>query len=250
MRILLISAQENLRDFIKRNFMPRGAEIIQYGNPIKAMDNIDEVDPEVVMFSSNDFPRHWKPFAAFLRDTRPREECVFVLLTREGFEQADEAQILGVNGIVNEEMRDKHDIARLKDLISRYRDIGDARAEKRLVPTPADTVQFVFTHPQRMEMIHGMVEDVSATGIAFVPGDRQRTMDLPVGGELRSCSLQLGEKIITIHSTIVRNERALSLRFGDLNEGQRALIRDYVSAQPQRELKTAAAEEPAVLEPA
>jgi len=41
MKILLVSERDELREFIKRNFIPRGAEIIQYYNPIKAMDNLD-----------------------------------------------------------------------------------------------------------------------------------------------------------------------------------------------------------------
>ena len=48
MKILLVSERDELHEFIKRNFIPRGAEIIQYYNPIKAMDNLDEVDPEIL----------------------------------------------------------------------------------------------------------------------------------------------------------------------------------------------------------
>ena len=251
MKILLVSERDELREFIKQNFMPRGAEIIQYYNPIKAMDNLDEVDPEVVMFSSRDFPRHWKPFLVFLRNTKPRDQCVFVILRGNDFdhEEADKAQALGVNGIVDEQLRDKQELSRLKDLISRYRDIGDARAEKRLIPTTADTVRFVFTHPERMEIIYGHVDDLSATGVAIVPYDRHGVMGLPVGSDLTSCSLRIGHNIISFTSRIVRNERTLSLVFGQLNDGQRALIRSYVAGHSQRELENIDSDEPALLEP-
>ena len=251
MKILLVSERDELREFIKQNFIPRGAEIIQYYNPIKAMDNLDEVDPEVVMFSGRDFPRHWKPFLVFLRDTKPRDQCVFVILRGDDFdhEEADKAQALGVNGIVDEQLRDKQELSRLKELINRYRDIGDARAEKRLIPTDVDTVRFVFTHPERMEMIYGHVDDLSATGVAIVPYDRHRIMGLPVGSDLSSCSLRIGENIISFSSRIVRNERALSLVFGALNEGQRALIRSYVAGHSQRDLENIETDEPALLEP-
>ena len=251
MKILLVSERDELRQFIKQNFIPRGAEIIQYYNPIKAMDNLDEVDPEVVLFSARDFPRHWKPFLVFLRDTRTREQCVFVLLRGDDFDhqEADKAQALAVNGIVDEQLRDRQELERLKELVNRYRDIGDARAEKRLVPTEVDSVRFVFTHPHKLEMIFGHVEDVSATGIAVVPFDRHKVMDLEVGSELPSCSLRTGNTTISFSARIVRNERALSLVFGDLTEGQRALIRGYVAQHTQRELDNLAADEPAVLEP-
>ena len=44
MKILLVSERDELKSYIRRNFMPRGAEIIQYYNPIKAMDNLDELE--------------------------------------------------------------------------------------------------------------------------------------------------------------------------------------------------------------
>lgn len=251
MKILLVSERDELREFMKRNFIPRGAEIIQYYNPIKAMDNLDEVDPEVVMFSGTDFPRHWKPFLVFLRDTKPRDQCVFVLLRGDDFdhEEADKAQALGVNGIADEQLRDRRELSRLKELISRYRDIGDARAEKRLIPSDVDSVRFVFTHPHRMELVCGHVDDISATGVAVIPYDRHQIMDLAVGSDLPRCSLRVGEHIISFSARIVRNERTLSLVFGPLTDGQKALIRSYVAGHAERELTHTEAAEPALLEP-
>ncbi len=251
MKILLVSERDELRQFIKHNFIPRGAEIIQYYNPIKAMDNLDEVDPEVVLFSARDFPRHWKPFLVFLRDTRSREQCVFVLLKGDEFDhqEADKAQALAVNGIIDEQLRDREELERLKELVNRYRDIGDARQEKRLAPTDVDLVRFVFTHPRKMEMIFGHVEDISATGIAFVPYDRHRVMDLAVGSDVTACSLRVGETSLSFGARIVRNERALSLVFDVLTDSQRAVIRSYLSQHAQRQLDQVAADEPGVLEP-
>lgn len=251
MRILLVSERDELRDHIRRNFMPRGAEIIQYYNPIKAMDNLDEIDPEVVLFSSQDFPRHWKPFLIFLRNGKTREQCVFVILKGEDFdhEEADKAQTLQVNGIVHEQLSDRRELERLKELVNRYRDIGDMRTEKRLLPTEIDKVGFLFSHPNRLEIITGHIEDVSAAGIAMVPTDRQRVMDLQVGSVIDGCSLRLGGNIIALPAKVTRNERALSFLFHNLTEGQRALIRTFVTDHPQRQLDRMATDEPTPVEP-
>ena len=250
MKILLVSERDELKKYIRRNFMPRGAEIIQYYNPIKAMDNLDEVEPDVVLFSALDFPRHWKPFLIFLRDSKAREQCVFVILTGDEFdhEEADKAQALQVNGIVHERLQDRRELARLKELVNRYRDIGDARTERRLVPTQIDRVGFVFTHPKRMELVCGGVEDLSAAGIAFVSADRRKTMDLQVGSRIDVCSLRVGGTIIAFPASVVRNERSISLAFGDLTDGQQALIRSYIEAHAQRELERLASETPSAVE--
>ncbi|MFW5717825.1 MAG: PilZ domain-containing protein [Spirochaetota bacterium] len=251
MKILLVSERDELKAHIRRNFMPRGAEIIQYYNPIKAMDNIDEVEPDVVLFSAQDFPRHWKPFLIFLRDSKAREQCVFVILRGDDFdhEEADKAQTLQVNGIVHERLHDRQELARLKELVNRYRDIGDARTEKRLAPSQIDRIGFVFTHPQRMEIVFGHVEDLSAAGVSFMPLDRQRTMDIQVGVTIDVCSLRVGDAILALRADVVRNERNISLAFGSISEGQRATIRSYIDGHAQRELDQMAADAPSALEP-
>lgn len=251
MKILLVSEREELNSYIRRNFMPRGAEIIQYYSPIKAMDNLDEVLPDVILFSAQDFPRHWKPFLAFLRDFRAREQCVFVLLTGEDFdhEEADKAQALQVNGIVHEHLRDREELARLKELVNRYRDIGDARTEKRIVPSSTDQIGFVFTHPDRMELLFGRVEDVSAAGVSFVPADRQKTMDLRRGAEVPVCSLRVGETVMSFPCRIVRNDRTISFEFSSLADEQRELIRSYVADHSRRRLENLDVETPIPVQP-
>jgi hypothetical protein len=242
-KILLVAEREELRTYMRRNFMPRGAEIILYQNPIKAMDNLDEIDPEVVLFSSEDFPRHWKPFLIFLRNSKTREDCVFVLLAGPSFDhdEADKAQALHVNGIIHEALDDRAEIDRLKELVNRYRDIGDARSEKRLIPTSVDHVGFMFTHPSLMEFVFGTVEDISAAGVSFIPSERRKTVNLSVGSVLEPCSLRVGDYILKSRARVIRNERSLSLYFDSLPDADRAFIRSYVESRTQRELEEIAA---------
>jgi hypothetical protein len=249
-KILLVSERDELKGYIRRNFMPRGAEIIQYYNPIKAMDNLDEVEPDVVLFSARDFPRHWKPFLIFLRDSKAREQCVFVILRGDDFdhEEADKAQALQVNGIVHERLQNREELSRLKDLVNRYRDIGDARTEKRLAPSQIDRIAFVLTHPTKMEIVFGRVEDLSAAGVSFAPLDRQKTMDLQVGAQINVCSLRIGENILALPARIVRNERSISLAFDRLSDAQRAMIRSYIDGHAQRELDHLASDTPTAME--
>lgn len=251
MKILLVSEREEIRRYIRKNFMPRGAEIIQYYNPIKAMDNLDELEPDVVLFSGQDFPRHWKPFLIFLRGSRAREQCVFVLLTGEDFdhEEADKAQALQVNGILHERLTDQRELARLKEVVSRYRDIGDSRTEKRHVPTRLDRIAFLFTHPTQLVLVTGTVEDLSAAGISFVPQDRQQTLDLKVGESIPACSLRVGDTLLSFASRVVRNERTLSLAFDLLTTAQRTVIRSYIDEYSSRELDRTLHDEPTAVEP-
>jgi hypothetical protein len=239
MRIILVAEREELGTHVRHHFHPQGSELVHYTNPIKAMDNIDEIDPDVVLFSAVDYPRHWKTFLNFLRGTRARERAVFVLLTGEdlSYEEASKAQHLGVNGIVHENLKDKQEIGRLRELVVRYKNVNETRQDRRLVPGRADTVGFMFSHPETLQAVIGTVQDISASGLRFAPFQPAAVDDIRPKEILELCSLRLGQEVISPTCEVVRNEDTISVRFLQLNDAQRETINTYLTNRSQRELK-------------
>jgi len=88
MKLLLVAANDELKRALSFHLRPIGVEVIQYVHPIKAMDNIEEIEPDVVLFSSSDFPRHWKPFLKLLRGNKARNESMFILLRGGDFSRS------------------------------------------------------------------------------------------------------------------------------------------------------------------
>jgi hypothetical protein len=238
MRIVLVSSKPELRGIIRSQFSPVGTEIIQYLNPIKAMDNLDEIEPDVVLFSTEDFPRHWKPFLAFLRQSKGRDSSVFVLLKGEEFsyEEASKAQALEVNGIVREDLSDPKELLRFKELVQRYKDTHDLRQAKRYVPDALDRIEFLFTHPATFTLITGNVEDLSPIGLSFTPDSPEMTEDLVHDTSILSSSLRVGDDIISCSTRVIRNDRRLSLTYIDIRDEQRSVIESYIENRSRREL--------------
>ena len=238
MKVLLVSERQDLRGQLDRHFNPLGLEVIQYWNPIKAMDNIDEIGPDVVLFSAGDFPRHWKPFLTFLRNHRTRYTTVFVLLRPKdfAFEEASKAQHLGVNGLADDSLADRDDINHLRDLIVRYKEIRDQRHSKRYVPHPEDRIEFIFSHPRTLQFVTGRIEDISASGLRFVPHRSQITGEIEAGANLRHCSLRLGDSILNLACEVIRNDGSLSLRFHDRDSDVQESVEWYLGEHPKREL--------------
>lgn len=236
MKILLISNRQELGEVVRTHFSPHGSELIQYWNPIKAMDNLDEIRPDVVLFSVQDFPRHWKPFITFLRDQRGRDESVFVLLRGPDLaeEEAEKAQHLAVNALVSEDLSDAAELDRLKEVVGRYKKLDEGRMEHRYVPHDPDDIAFAFTHPTSFEILTGRVLDLSTTGIRVVPHSPEGVTDIEPGTRLDECSLQLGESIISINCTLVRAARELAFRFEHNGNGSGERIREYIQGSPER----------------
>ncbi|MCK4541806.1 MAG: PilZ domain-containing protein [Spirochaetales bacterium] len=239
MKILLIAQKSSTREILNHYLKPRGFEFIHYQNPIKAMDNIEEVEPDLVLFSAEDFPRHWKPFIRLLRDFRSKEETVFILLKGDvfPFEEAAKASYLGVNGILKEALHDKQELLHLEDLFSRYNVIKEHRDTLRYIPKAVDEIEFIFTKPNSPKLITGKILDFSLEGLSFLPDNPQLTGDIAEGIDVPHCSFRIGKHILSVTCRIIRNSQLLVFKFMNLQRKERNYFIDYIQKRSQRELE-------------
>ncbi|MFP4385109.1 MAG: PilZ domain-containing protein [Spirochaetia bacterium] len=238
MKILLIAEREMLRDYINLHFRPHGSEIIQYWNPIKAMDNLEEVSPDLVLFSAQDYPRHWKPFLTFLRNEISKNETVFILLKGDNLtlEEASKANHLGVNGIVHENLDDAEELIRLKKLVERYKDIAEDRRSDRIVPTKVDRITFSYFRVDDLTLVTGTVRDISSGGVSFEPIDPAATTGMETGRLFRGCTLRVGEKLLSIDCKLVKNNRQQHFMFSNLSKDDLDDIKSYLEQHTIRQI--------------
>jgi len=203
MKVLVISESEDLKSRIEKHLASSGTEIIHYRHPIKAMDNLEELAPEAVLFSANDFPRHWKIFLVFLRSYVPKESVPFVILHGKDFDydEVSKATFLGVNGMIDESFQTEGEMQKLKDILVRYKKIMVEKkheSEGLNHPGPDDRVDLIFLHPENLNLVKGKVTALSASEIHFCPGDSDSIMTLEKNTLLSECSLRIGEKIYQV----------------------------------------------------
>lgn len=239
MKILLVAEKESTRNALMGHLKPRGFDFIHYWNPIKAMDNLDEIEPDVVLFSAEDFPRHWKPFIKLLRQDRGREETAFVLLTGAEFpfEEAAKANHLLVNGMVSENPQDREEIRKLEDIVTRYSALREERSDLRYTPSETDNIEFLFTHPRNYRLVTGALFDLSPRGAAFIPDDPRSTIDIPAGTTIERCSLRIGAWSGQISCRVVRNSERIAMKFVNPSEELEQRIIAYIDQRAERELE-------------
>ena len=237
MKSLLVADKDSTLEILTHHLKPMGFDFIHYLNPIKAMDNIDEIEPDLVLFSAEDFPRHWKPFLKLLRETRTKEQTLFILLKGSLFtyEEAAKASHLGVNGIVSENF-DRKEMSRLEEIFTRYSIIKDNRIDQRYFPEPYDNLEFIITHPTSFALITGAILDLSLDGIRFKPDNPLLTQNLGKGTVLPICSLKVEDAIISIQSKVVRKNGVLALQFMPIDEDTRDIIISFIEKKAEREL--------------
>ena len=66
MKALVISDRKEIIDFVSPLLKNKGFDLIHYRWIIKALDNIEEIQPDVIVLCAGEYPRHWKTLAGFV----------------------------------------------------------------------------------------------------------------------------------------------------------------------------------------
>jgi len=238
MKALLLIESDVAADIARFYLRPLGFESVRYRDPLKALDNLEEIDPDAVILSARDYPRHWKVLAASIRAERSKEDCVLILLKGERFpfEEAAKAAQLGVNGVVRDDLQDKHEQLQFQKLLKRYMDVEDSRSAERIAPSPWDRLEFMFSHPQNYAPVVGIIEEISEGGLSFLPESATLTADLVPDDLLEDCSLRAGDRILSMHCRVARAGKSLGLAIMEMDPEEKAYFTEYLKAFPEREM--------------
>ena len=240
MKMILVAAGDEFITSLRYHLKPLGFVLEHFSDPMRVIDQLEQINPQAILFHAGDFPRHWKPLLQLARQDRPREELIFLLITPPDFqiEDVQKAAHLGVNGILSENLEDKKELYRLEEIVRRYRSLEDKRNFARLVPRSPDELGFAFTHPRRLSLVTGRVREISIQGSSFLPTRSTSVDDLPAGSEIKDCSLKIEDRIITVSCKVTRNREELGFQFLTFEEGgHRALLR-YIQTRAERDLKS------------
>ncbi|MBI9100910.1 MAG: PilZ domain-containing protein [Spirochaetales bacterium] len=239
MKTLTVIDNNEITENLVNHLSPLGFEFMHYTNPLKAMDNLEEIRPDVVFFSAADFIRHWKPFLIVLREICSRKQTLFFILKGStfDFEEASKASHLQVSGILHESLTDPEELDILFSVLSKNNLFFDHRLTRRYLPRAFDNLDFIFNHPRSMKIISGTLVDLSPGGLSFNPDNPQLTQDLASEEIIDYCSLSIGEEILSISVGVVRNNETLAMRFENLPDADKNKVTDYIQKSIDRALK-------------
>jgi hypothetical protein len=238
MKLLVILGSDETFFLVSRYVKPLGFELIRYHQVVKAMDNIDEIDPAGIILSANDFPRHWKPLVHFVRVTRAKDRCPIVLLIGEKFsmEETAKAFYIGVSGIVGEFLEEPLQASKLQNVLSRYFPVEEKRRSPRFLVEPWMRCALVLAHPVNKAIITGKVKSISRVGLFFYPDHPSLVENIYPETTLPDCSFRLDDTILSPTCRMARTGRILSMEFVSFPPGEQAVLNAYLENLPAREL--------------
>jgi len=101
MKALLVADDEKAIDNISQVLKSKGYDTIVYKWLLKALDNIEEIAPHLIVVSTLDYPRHWKTLAQYATSGFGDYAPQVILYTDENFgeEEQKKAEALHIRGI-------------------------------------------------------------------------------------------------------------------------------------------------------
>ena len=220
MTILIIANDRDLKAKFHKYFGHIGYSVVQYIKPLKAMDNLDEIKPDVLICNASDYPRHWKLIVKQIRENRNRNDVVVVLLIASTFDssEADKAAILGVNILFPNTTETIEDFENLNNKISRYKSPPELFKQSSWFPEEGNPVLFAFCHPGDNRMIAGHFIELLTTGGIFRPSQPGEIADLETGTVIDACSMKVGPLLISLQAKVTGNSGTLSVEFIDFEQ--------------------------------
>lgn len=104
MKALIISEDENVYSTLDEILKNASYDTIIYKWLLKALDNIEEIRPDLIVVSSSEYPRHWKTLVQFVKSGIGGDDVQIYLYEPTPVSEEDEekAKILGVTGCFSE----------------------------------------------------------------------------------------------------------------------------------------------------
>jgi len=226
MKLLLVLGSDDNYDAFIQTIAPLSFELIRYRHVLKAMDNIDEIDPAAIVISAREFPRHWKILVQFVRSERSKEACPIIILKGESFsaEETSKAFFLGVNGVISDTLEREEEIYRLKNILG-----GPVPEQKQQFSVePWNRIGLLIADLSGLRsFVIGDVKTISSNGLSFIP-EAPEVKTVQLNKELKECSLRVGDAILSPVCRITGTEKTISLEFASFPDDERQTFDHYL----------------------
>ena len=109
MKALVISDRQEITHFVNPLLLNKSFDLIHYKSILKALDNIEEIQPDIIILSADEFPRHWKTLVGFVQSGIGGNEVKVYLYDKNPLSDEDNKKALELGVLKFEEaFKERH----------------------------------------------------------------------------------------------------------------------------------------------
>lgn len=164
MKAVIIADNDVVIDNVKTVLKSFGYDTIIYRWLLKALDNLEEISPHLIVVSSADYPRHWKTLCQFSTTGISGYFPQVILYTNNEFseDEKEKAKALGIRGIFSSV--DVEGLDELRQILTKKDDIfsgNEEQAKLNAMYEPSDD-DIKFDSAESIEVSEPAVDSASA----------------------------------------------------------------------------------------
>ncbi len=206
MKVLLIAEEDKTIDALVPVIKKSGAEIITYRWLLKALDNVEEIAPDMVVISTAEYPRHWKTFVQFTKSGFGGKIPKTILYNSKpmGNDEKEKARSLGVFGMFNS--LDEKGLEEVEKYLA-----GKSEQAFGFVSN-GPKFELVFTNPKNESLITGSVKSVQDNRIEFTSDIPDLIKNLNPGDSIANATFGENKAYRYVSAKVLSNGKFLELK--------------------------------------
>jgi len=183
MKAIIINEDKFVSEKLSSLFNEKNIETINYSWLLKALDNIEEIQPDIIVTNAAEYPRHWKILAQYLKSGIAGKNILFLLYSP--YKQSDlelkKARVLDVDLIIS-----SFDVAQIQALSDKLDDFSltfDKFNENRNLTLPSSEA---FANEEEDEELFSVDKLLEKNKDVEVPAKGYYILTNPVTGNFVS----------------------------------------------------------------
>ena len=206
MKVLLIAEDDKTIDALVPVIKKSGAEIITYRWLLKALDNVEEIAPDMVVISTAEYPRHWKTFVQFTKSGIGGVVPKVILYNSRPMsdDEKSKARSLGVFGMFNS--LDEKGLEEVEKYLA-----GKSEQAFGFVSN-GPKFELVFTNPKNESLITGSVKSVQDNRIEFTSDIPDLIKNLNPGDSIANATFGENKAYRYVSAKVLSNGKFLELK--------------------------------------
>jgi DNA-binding response OmpR family regulator len=206
--LIVISKSEEIRKSFLDSYSLLGYEVKVFEDILEVIRDLNYLEPDHVVMDIDELARKWKVVASGLKLAQ-KKITIILLVSAMSLEQANEALLLGVSGIIIKPFLREFHLKRVYDIIHRK-----LRAEgKRIYPRfyAGNLLDGALTvrNPLNQQLHVFELVNVSEIGIAVRTRDLAAFPELQPGFELEDALLRIDNEEFQVKAQVVFRQQGL-----------------------------------------
>lgn len=192
MKAMVVCGDEAAAEEISASLVKAGFDTVSYDWLLKAMDNIGEIAPKVIVINSDDWPRHWKAMASFARALKSGAR-IFLVSSSGSLAEGEEnkARALGVEGV--------------------FKSPGSAAADSLAAAAVTEGI-VALTNPESGALVTGRIIGCDGAAIRIMPDAAESAKGIKAGDAIEEMSVSRADGCVWTRGVVALSGETIEIR--------------------------------------